>query len=120
MKRIIQNQILKNDDKLQKKMTADFAKVTEEDQIHQSEHPDGAVDKDLIWDTEQMRQIIRSQIPLGDIILDDEFFESQPMLDFKPVPSINGVIAPCQMLIKLIQKDLNTQTSIENSIFNMT
>lgn len=105
VKRIIQNQILKNDDLLQKKMTAEFAKLPDEEQIRQSDLPPEAKEdgsKDVVWDTEQMRQIIRSQIPLGDIVLDDEFFESQPMRDFKPVSSINGVIAPCQMLIKLI------------------
>ena len=105
---------------LQKRMTADFGKLPDEEQIQESDIPDEMVDKDVSWDTEQMRQIIRSQIPLGDIILDNEFFESQPLRDFKPVPSINGVIAPCQMLIKLIQKDLNSYNSIENSIFNIT
>lgn len=42
-----------------------------------------------------MRQIIRSQIPLGDIVLDDEFFESPQLCDFKPVANINEVISPC-------------------------
>lgn len=79
VKRIIQNQILKNDDLLQKKMTAEFAKLPDEEQIRQSDLPPEAKEdgsKDVVWDTEQMRQIIRSQIPLGDIVLDDEFFES--------------------------------------------
>ena len=76
--------------------------------------------KDMQWDTEEMRQIIRSQIPLGDILLDDEFFESSQIRDFKPVSSINEVIAPCQMLMKLIQKDLDNKASVDNSIFNMT
>jgi len=72
------------------------------------------------WDTPKMRQIIRQLIPLGDIVLDDEFFESSPMKDFQPIPSMKAVILPCQVLMKLIQNDLDSKMSNENTIFEMT
>jgi len=42
------------------------------------------------------------------------------MRDFKPISNINDVITPCQILMKLISRDLDNKTSVENSIFNMT
>ena len=35
-----------------------------------------------LWDTEKMREILKQHIPLGELLLDDEFFRSKTMRDF--------------------------------------
>ena len=139
VKKIIQNQLLKKDEKrrskrfstggrqqyqnnrLSKESKIDMDDLEQEMSEEQAEDENNTSAQDLNnWDTPKMRQIIRQLIPLGDIVLDDEFFESSPMKDFQPIPSMKAVILPCQVLMKLIQNDLDSKISNENTIFEMT
>lgn len=139
VKKIIQNQLLKKDEKRRSKrfstsgrqqyQTTRLSKESkiDMDDLEQQMSEDQAEDENNTsahdlnnWDTPKMRQIIRQLIPLGDIVLDDEFFESSPMKDFQPIPSMKAVILPCQVLMKLIQNDLDSKISNENTIFEMT
>lgn len=48
------------------------------------------------WDSPKMREILRQHFPLGNLILDDDFFESSLISEFKPCSDINEFTELCQ------------------------
>jgi hypothetical protein len=50
-----------------------------------------------------MREILKQYIPLADMILDNEFFESKTMLEFKPSLSMEEFYGNCSKLIQIIK-----------------
>ena len=50
-----------------------------------------------------MREILKQYIPLADMILDNEFFESKTMTEFKPALSMEEFYGNCSKLIKIIK-----------------
>lgn len=58
-----------------------------------------------LWDTAKMREILKQHIPLGELILDDEFFKSRTMREFSPAMDIDEFYENCQELFKLISDE---------------
>lgn len=67
------------------------------------------IDQDMavppLWDTAKMREILKQHIPLGELILDEEFFRSKTMREFSPAMDIDEFYENCQELFKLISDD---------------
>ena len=75
----------------------------------QSNAEENIIDTDLgvppLWDTEKMREILKQHIPLGELVLDDEFFRSKTMRDFQPAMDIDEFYENCQELYKIISDE---------------
>ena len=56
-----------------------------------------------IWNTPKMREILKQYIPLADMILDQEFFQSKTMREFRPSLTMEEFYGNCSKLIKIIK-----------------
>jgi hypothetical protein len=56
-----------------------------------------------VWDTPKMREILKQYIPLGELILDSEFFMSKTMREFQPALNMDQFYINCSKLIKIIK-----------------
>ena len=56
-----------------------------------------------IWDTPKIREILKQYIPLGNLILDSEFFSSKTMREFQPALNMDQFYNNCSKLIKIIK-----------------
>ena len=49
-----------------------------------------------------MKEVLRQHLPLGEIILDNEFFDKKEMKEFRPALNLEEFYLNCHSLIKLI------------------
>ena len=97
--------------KLRQKPSADtidaqIKKATKNEENNQDGDNVGTEDDTIVvpplWDTPKMREILKQYVPLGDIILDDDFFQTRIMRDFRPSMDMEEFYDNCNRLVNLI------------------